>query len=232
MQDRIRVLFGIGFWMACASIGSAQVVQLPSMGSVSYSGTVMAPDAGTVSLGGVGTGYQSRNSLGFGPYSSRSTSSAGGSRSLLASAQIIDLKALDDALLSANISQKDVSSAAVLSANSPASGGGRSFLSGIGSNSNVGSGQNIPAPGQWQRAMANSSEVDYRHPSTAEADIRFYLLKGKEAEAANHLNAARVYYRMAVAAMTPEMTQRYYLALEQRKEQEAQQQQKSASKSF
>ncbi len=41
---------------------------------------------------------------------------------------------------------------------------------------------------------------------------------GQEAEAANRLSSARVYYRMAVEAMTPEMKQRYAKILEDRKE--------------
>jgi len=57
----------------------------------------------------------------------------------------------------------------------------------------------------------------------AEADIRYFLARGAEAEQANHIVAARVYYRMAVEAMTPELIQRYQQILAEREAEEAQQ---------
>ena len=51
----------------------------------------------------------------------------------------------------------------------------------------------------------------------AEDDVRFYLAEGKNAESAGRMQAARVYYRMALQAMTPEIKARYAKVLEKHK---------------
>ena len=73
-------------------------------------------------------------------------------------------------------------------------------------------------PGKWQRVLAGGHPTVPVHTSLAEADVRFYLKMGQEAESANRVMAARVYYRMAVEAMTPDMLARYEKILADRKE--------------
>jgi hypothetical protein len=53
-------------------------------------------------------------------------------------------------------------------------------------------------------------------PTLAEDDVRYFLMRGKEAELAHRIQASRVYYRMAMEAMTPEMLERYHRIVEQR----------------
>jgi hypothetical protein len=48
-----------------------------------------------------------------------------------------------------------------------------------------------------------------RNPALLESDIRYYMQKGKAAEDAGSLLAARVYYKMARDLMTPELMERY-----------------------
>jgi hypothetical protein len=72
-------------------------------------------------------------------------------------------------------------------------------------------------PGKWQRVLSGGQPTVPVHLAQAESDIRFYLKLGQEAEAANRVMAARVYYRMAVEAMTPEMQIRYEKILADRK---------------
>lgn len=217
--SRICIALAIGLVFSTQQMVLSQVVQLPSVRNFSYSGSAWVPDAGTGSLASNRYSRSGSSSRGFGPYAARSGGKSRGGSSLVASTQIIDLKALDDAILSANVDQsKGLTS--VLSAGSPAAGG-RNYLSGLSSGPYAGSRQMNPDPGQWQRAMSGGSRLaDHRHQSIVEADIRFYLLRGKEAEAANRLNSAQVFYRMAIEAMTPEMVERYHSILEQRKKAE------------
>lgn len=210
---------GALFFNSMISSVTAQVVQLPSTRNFSYSGSAWVPDAGTASLGG--TGYTSSSAVqrGWGPYAGRAAGGGMGANSLTASVQIIDLKALDDAILGANVS-RDPNSPAIVSANSPAADGTRNFLS------TSALGASMPGPGttpssvpdanRWQRALTGDGIGRTVNPSQTESDIRFYLLKGKQAELANRVLASRVYYRMAIEAMTPEMIQRYEAILVER----------------
>ncbi|QDT05807.1 hypothetical protein K227x_42120 [Rubripirellula lacrimiformis] len=58
----------------CASAVDAQTVQLPSVRTFSYSGSVLVPDRGTASLGSVGRTASSRNRSGLRAGAGRSTS--------------------------------------------------------------------------------------------------------------------------------------------------------------
>jgi len=92
-------LLGILFPMICgASLCHAQlpsVVQLPSFHTFSYGGSVLVPDGGTTSLGGVkrsATGYNHRGwNRGYGSVNSTSNASV--------SARIIDLAEMDRQIL-------------------------------------------------------------------------------------------------------------------------------------
>ena len=201
----------------------AQVVQLPAYRTFGYTGSAWVPDQGTAPLAG---GYASSSSLtgrGWGPYAGRAGGTVTGATSLSASAQIIDLRALDEAILDANVPRSARSGP--VSANSPAAGGGRRFLTTT--DVYVGdTGVIVRDPNEYRRALAGHS----RQPaapasrSQAEADIRYYLEAGKKAEMANRIIAARVYYRLAMESMPPDMIERYRQILEEREQADQQMQ--------
>ena len=78
---------------------AGQVVQLPSIQTFSYSGSVSVPDRGSVSLGGVSRSGSFSSRSGLGPLSRRSAGGFQSQSSLIASATIIDLEAMDRRLL-------------------------------------------------------------------------------------------------------------------------------------
>jgi hypothetical protein len=94
----------------------AQIVQLPSYRTFSYSGSTWVPDGGTASLGGSTYSATHQNSVGGGPFASRSSGRTSSATNLSVTARIIDLRALDDAILSANV-VTDSSVPDVISAN-------------------------------------------------------------------------------------------------------------------
>ncbi len=99
MKKQFCTLLGILIPMICVeNVGHAQlpsVVQLPSFHTFSYRGSVLVPDGGTTSLGGVkrsATGYNHRGwNRGYGSVNSTSNASV--------SARIIDLAEMDRRIL-------------------------------------------------------------------------------------------------------------------------------------
>ena len=99
MKKQFCTLLGILIPMICVeNVGHAQlpsVVQLPSFHTFSYRGSVLVPDGGTTSLGGVkrsATGYNHRGwNRGYGSVNSTSNASV--------SARIIDLAEMDRQIL-------------------------------------------------------------------------------------------------------------------------------------
>lgn len=193
------VLLGI----AVAAVGvrgaGAQVVQLPSLQTFSYSGAISAPDAGSAFAAGRSGSQSGSRTSGWGPYAPRASGSTFGTSSMSVTARVIDLQALDEAILSANVPM----AAKPLAARNVKPGRGT-----VSDYAGEGVGPNLD-PGKWQRVLAGGQPTVPAHSQLAESDIRFYLKKGQEAEAAHRLMSARVYYRMAVEAMTPEMKTRY-----------------------
>ena len=223
MERKTTFVFIVGStlaWLAAvgAQIAVAQVVQLPSVHNFSYTGGALVPDGGTATLGGVGYGRSGSVSRGFGPLANRARGGRLAGSTASVSVQIIDLRALDDAILSANVPVKPGKS--VLSADLPAANGGRRFLSTTGPERDRVGGLTVTEPGKWQRILSGTGSPKRQlSPSQAESDIRYYLRLGKEAEQANRILSARVYYRMAVEAMTPEMIVRYKAILAEREKQ-------------
>ena len=216
------------------SFVQAQVIQLPSVHNFSYSGSAWVPDGGSASLGGH-SGYGATSATrGFGPYSSRSTSANLGGSSVTISAQVIDLAALDQALLNSNVPSSQIKpGSTVISADSPAADGIRSYLTNSTAREDEARGSDRYR--DWQRVLAGGSDVSLQHPAVVESNIRYYLRMGKEAEQANRILASRVYYRMAMEAMTPELTERYEKILADRKIAEAAEREaakKASRKSF
>lgn len=189
-----------------AGTAHSQVVQLPSVRNFSYSGGAWVPDSGSASLAGNYSARSGSVSSGWGPYGTRASGSSFGTSNSSASVQIIDLQALDNAILSSNVANPN---AHVRTASTT----GRSL---VGVSTPTGTAPRTD-PGKWQRVLAGGQPTVPVHTSLAEADIRFYLKMGQEAEAANRVMAARVYYRMAVEAMTPEMQTRYAKIIDDRK---------------
>lgn len=213
---------------ACASTpGFAQVVQLPSTRTFSYTGSAWVPDAGTAGLGGNRYARSSATNRGIGPYGAGATTSLRGGISTSVSVQVIDLKALDDAILSSNVAVEPTLDG-VISADSPAASGGRNYLSGLRPGPST-SGTSLPQPDAWQRTMAGARRGVALQPGLAEANIRHYLRRGNEAESMGRINAARVYYRMAIEAMTPDMLARYETIMAERKALHAEEMQAEAA---
>ena len=210
--QRVRPLFGQALSLCVLSLcellagtANAQVVQLPSVRNFSYSGGAWVPDGGSASLAGNSYARSGSVSSGWGPYGTRASGSSFGSSNSSASVQIIDLRALDDAILSTSVANPNTQV--------PTGTTGRSV---VGVSTPTGATPKTD-PGKWQRVLAGGQPTVPVHTSLAEADIRFYLKMGQEAESANRVMAARVYYRMAVEAMTPEMQTRYAKIISNRK---------------
>ncbi|HAC90559.1 MAG TPA: hypothetical protein DCF63_07975 [Planctomycetaceae bacterium] len=205
----------------------AQVVQLPAFRQFSYVGGSMLPDAGAMNFAGNRYSIQSQSSTG-GLLPAVARSGIIGQTSIEISAQIIDLDALDQALL---ISNAPVTSSVGRSAQADTSQArsadqARDFLS------NYSSQSPLPARagdyGSIPQRMVDRSPVQPEEASLAAANIRYYLQMGREAEASQRLQAARVYYRLAQEAMTPEIHLRYHQVVDQR-QQAAKSQNKAAA---
>ncbi len=184
-----------------------QVVQLPTYHHFSLSTSAWVPDAGTAALGGTNYGSAASSAGGWGPYGPRASSSSSGGSMLSASAQVIDLQALDEAILAGR-------SAPASSSKPTTTQIGRSYVGAPGTLRNP-----IVAtsdPGAWQRALSETPISRAADPLNAESTIRYYLDRAEHAENANRIHSARVYYRMAVEAMTPQLIARYQAILARR----------------
>lgn len=215
-------------FMGCAlhhgTSASAQVVQLPSTRSLSYSGSVWVPDGGTTSLGGVNRLRTSSSSSGWGPYASGAISSSAGAAGLSVSAQVIDLAALDEAMLGRArpaqpaaaptqglSSTSSTGAAAMKSATEAATPTTQSIPLGENLSSRVGA-----DPGRWLRTLAGAPAAEPGNPQLLESEIRYFLQQAAAAEDAGRLNAARVYYKMARERMPVELIERYETILAER----------------
>ncbi len=217
MISSIRIAVALSMTFMLSMNVHSQVVQLPSYHTFSYSGAAWVPDGGSASLAGNSYARSGTVSNGWGPYGTRASGSSFGTSNLSASVQIIDLRALDDAILASNVATPSIANPSIANPNPQAKTAttrGRSLVSAQAPTTGTSA---ITDPGKWQRVLAGGQPTVPIHTSLAEADIRFYLKMGQEAEAANRVAAARVYYRMAVEAMTPEMQVRYAKILSDRK---------------
>lgn len=217
-------------------MAGAQVIQLPSQHVFNSSGSVLVPDGGTAELGGIGRSSQGSAQSGFGPFSNRASTSSTGGSSMSVSVRIIDLEALDEAILSGVSSRPSAANATVVApANSAAAASNASVA--VDSTTSAASaavslrpdrGAPVPPrlstsarvgadPGQWQRVLSGGSPSSVpTNLSLLESDIRYYVQQGERAERAGSYQAARVYYQMARKAMTPELELRYQRAVSAR----------------
>lgn len=211
-------LFGI-----LGSVCQAQVVQQPSFRTFSYTGGAWVPDQGTASLGGSTYSRTGSTSRGWGPYAPRAAGGSLGGSSLSASVTIIDLDALDQAMLNAPLPQGSTVTDASSTQQPGTSGqstaqaarrrlaGARKTIVSTTSKYSVDKGIVADDHTAYMRAIKGHNPPLQKAaiPSQIEEDVRYYIQQGQQAEAANRLIAARVYYRMAFEAMPPELVARY-----------------------
>jgi hypothetical protein len=92
-KNRIGVfIISTSVALCCQQSGTAQTVQLPSISSFSYSGSVLVPDRGSTSLGGVSRSAMGRSSRGLG---NRAFGAGLGHSGARAHVTIIDNDAID-----------------------------------------------------------------------------------------------------------------------------------------
>ena len=91
---RIIVCSGWIVGFGCG-LASAQTVQLPTIRTFSYTGSVLVPDRGRASLGGVSRSGSFSSSSGLGPFRRARQSGFRSQSGLSASATIIDLDTMD-----------------------------------------------------------------------------------------------------------------------------------------
>ncbi|MFK7734735.1 MAG: hypothetical protein AB8B50_01820 [Pirellulaceae bacterium] len=215
------------------AIGSAQaqVVQQPVVRNFSYTGSAWVPDSGTGFLAGNRSARSGSTSRGIGPYAPRAIGSSRIGSRVSVSTTIIDLDALDEALLNQRTSNASAgaggggtndpaASASSSSANKPRLAGlSRKIVTTTGPLAGSKSVQTRDANAYLRALKGHSAGLrPAATQSQLEEDVRFYLTQGQKAEKAGSLIAARVFYRMAMESMTPEMLARYQRVLEERKQ--------------
>lgn len=188
----------------------AQVVQLPAVRTFGMSGAVSVPDQGTMTLAGNRGSRPVGSVSGPGPLAGRGLASQSGGGSTSVSATVIDLQAMDEALLNrpADTPASTASNYTPRSTGTPimntltphlyAQRSGREF---------------VPPgdPNAWEIALGAPG---IGHVGTANAlvgndsAVRFYMLRAHEATKSGRNAAARVYYRMAYDRLTPEQRTR------------------------
>lgn len=196
----------IAIMLASSSIGGralAQVVQLPATQTFGYSGSVTVPDSGQAYLGGVARQRSGSASAGVGPSTSRAIGNASGGTSVVVSASIIDLQAMDAAIANAS-ADKHVSNYATRNA-------GSTIINTLTPSlyaRRLGADQLPPPddPNAWQMALGggSASPVGPSHTVARDnTDVRYFMQRAKQAADVGRHSAALVYYRLAYERLTP-----------------------------
>lgn len=163
--------------IALPSSAQAQTVQLPTFQQFGVSTTVVVPDRGATSLGGVGRAAQGSNQFGFpGVPGNRSSAAAASASRSSVSVQIHDFEAMDRALL-------DQAAAMRTSTNSPIASHPRSAR----------------LPGRTAEAFSSLKEIRRARQKSppAESNSAELMARADAARAAGNLGSARVLYQMA-----------------------------------
>jgi hypothetical protein len=223
----------INLWSVAVSHG--QVVQLPVVRQFSITGGALIPDQGTGYLGG--NNYRSSGTVSRGPVlSNRTMGSITGGSQVSASVQIIDLAALDEAILNSAVSASEIASQSKRTAavsDQAAADKARRFLTAHSTYREPQARNGDPSYRDFNSTLGSSTDKVNVDPSLAESNVRHYLRLGQEAERANRIQSARVYYRLAVEAMTPELMDRYQRVIaEKSKADEAEKKSKPARRQF
>lgn len=184
-----------------------QVVQLPAVASFEINTTVSVPDQGTGSLGGVGRSSYGTASRGVGPIASTARGGVTGANSASVSATVIDLAAMDAALLNMPPDRQHV----------PNYGTRRQGTKIVNTltpqhyDREIKRSHAPPHPTDWMIALGSQGND---HVDSAEnklrdgSNARYFMEKAAAAQSLGHESAARVYYQMALDRMTATQKQR------------------------
>lgn len=218
---KLQFLFASALLAATTSNALAQVVQLPVVHEFSYTGGAIVPDGGTAYLGGNMHSASGSVSRGFGPGNqNRAFGGSVGGSSISASVQVIDLAALDEAILNSNVPSRVIaqSNKKLAVSDEAAADNARQFLSSYPKMTAAKTGG--PSYRDFQPALGGATKPEKVDASLAESNVRYYLQLGQEAEAAHRIQSARVYYKLAIDSMTPELVERYQRVLAEREKAE------------
>lgn len=223
-------------WLAVSPrAAQAQIVQLPSLHNFSSTGSALIPDGGTALLGASGRFDQGSIRSGSFPQSSQAMATSVGESTLSASVQVIDLDALDQAIL-AGATPRTIPAEPAAAAATAATGAAAVGAAQIGDSDDVRQRARLSSryadrtrqlsandteqvgadPGKWQRVLSGGSTPIPVNASMVESNVRYYVELGQQAERSGSLQASRVYYRLARQAMTPELVAQYEQALRAR----------------
>lgn len=217
-------------WLASHSQPAlAQVVQLPSQHIFSSTGSVLVPDGGSALVAGSGYARQGSVSSGLGPLSNRAVVGSAVGSTLSASVQIIDVEALDQAIL-AIATPRTTTAGAPSQPTSVADGVNEDDLveplprarlrnrnSDRARKLSANNSERVGAdPSEWQRVLSGPGIPVTVNEAMVESNVRYYVELGEQAERSGSVQAARVYYRLARQAMTPELLAQYENSLRAR----------------
>lgn len=188
----------------------AQVVQLPAVQTFGYSGAATVPDSGGAYLGGVARQRTGSTTAGAGPVAGRASSSATGATSVTGWASIIDLQAMDAAILNEPASKRPqnydtrATGTPIMNTLTPQLYARRTGA------------DQLPARRQtndWQMALSGGGGPQMG-PANAmlhdDSAVRYFMLKAKEAHNTGHEAAALIFYRMAYERLTPAQRERLH----------------------
>ncbi len=194
----MRMLLGIALIAGCCSSVSGQVVQLPSVSTFGTTGAVSVPDQGTAYLAGNRSLRSGATSSGFGPIGSRAIGAAAGGSMVSVSATIIDLQAMDEALLNRSLDK-------LPPRNYPAMNNGTPIINTLAPKNYSRMAQRTPRnahnSNDWAIALGSPGD-DVVDTSSVENNVRYFMSQAAKASAAGRVAAAQVYYRMAMDRMT------------------------------
>ncbi|MFO1066487.1 MAG: hypothetical protein U0892_21725 [Pirellulales bacterium] len=185
-----------------------QVVNLPSVSNFSSSGSVLVPDQGDVGLGGTRYGSSGRMSRGMMPPGSRASGSSTSAGNMSASVVVIDLQAMDAALLE-EAEKKRSTSASRFSGivqGQPAANVLRQEAPPTTDYKPIQRPANRQ-PFTEEFSDPRSIQPDFMGGSGAihdESEIRYFMDRAHEAQVQGRFAAAQVYYRLALERMSPE----------------------------
>jgi hypothetical protein len=212
-----RWLFSAAWGVALAGWAlpvEAQVVQLPGVRQFAYSGGVSVPDGGEVGLGGVVQGAAAAGQRGSGLGGSSSFGSSASTATASVSAMIIDLQAMDAALLG-RVERGQLGGSSPY----PAAPGEQKVVTTTRTRIFESSNPHLLATPPARLPFFTPTggpgliQPDYRGAAGAvhdEAEIRHFMERALLAQSAGRPASAQVYYRLAMERMTPGQQQRYW----------------------
>lgn len=204
----MRSCLSFALVLALAVHCQGQVVQLPAVGNFSVSTTVSVPDQGTTSLGGGGASSYGAASRGAGPLASRAQGGISSANSASISATIIDLAAMDEAILNMPANSSNVP-------NYETPKQGKKIFNTLVPHHYDREIKRHPAqphPYDWMVALGPQGNDHFDSAENRVLDgsnVRYFLEKAADAHAQGHAAAARVYYQMAMERLTPAQRKRF-----------------------